>query len=463
MIKVYSSEDTKKFIKKIPYGYEFNYKNCKAQGVDLYNDTHKLISKQFVEDILKQINEKFPLNWADLEIFCLPFIYMQWTKDSGFTGREYLGRAWNNVYVLGAVRKNKPDYFIASTIAHELWHIYSYKFIDPDNYDGEDTFKYKKFKELLGIPDRMDEDCYTWASKPSEILAELGRISLEGIFAKDPSPIFKNNDISKYQHVVDYLYSFLPEGKEGNNSLKIKNGIIQVDNVYGTPFKIDLIPKSNTTSRPQYYMKPEYITIHNTGNKNADAKANSEYVDKTANYVSWHFTVDDKVIIQELPINENGWHAGDGKDGTGNRKSIGIEICEYEGIDWEKAKNNACKLIKFLIKNVKTLKGIDCIVPHQHWSGKYCPHKILDEGWDKFIERVKKYMNSKYIGYEIVEEVPIVLDGKELDIKAPMIETSEGGHTFLPIRAFLETLRDEWGLDISVGWDGRVLLNKKKE
>lgn len=369
MIKVYSSEDTKKFIKKIPYGYEFNYKNCKAQGVDLYNDTHKLISKQFVEDILKQINEKFPLNWADLEIFCLPFIYMQWTKDSGFTGREYLGRAWNNVYVLGAVRKNKPDYFI----------------------------------------------------------------------------------------------SFLPEGKEGNNSLKIKNGIIQVDNVYGTPFKIDLIPKSNTTSRPQYYMKPEYITIHNTGNKNADAKANSEYVDKTANYVSWHFTVDDKVIIQELPINENGWHAGDGKDGTGNRKSIGIEICEYEGIDWEKAKNNACKLIKFLIKNVKTLKGIDCIVPHQHWSGKYCPHKILDEGWDKFIERVKKYMNSKYIGYEIVEEVPIVLDGKELDIKAPMIETSEGGHTFLPIRAFLETLRDEWGLDISVGWDGRVLLNKKKE
>lgn len=458
-IKIYSPEETKQFIKKIPYGYEFNYKNCIAKGVDLYNDTHKLISKNFVINILQEINKKFPLYWANLDIFCLPFVYMQWTEKSGFTGREYLGRAWNDVYVLGAVRKDKPDYFIASTIAHELFHIYSYKFIDPDNYDGEDTPEYKKFKELMGIKGRMDENCFIWENKPSEILAELGRLSLGGIFIKDPSRIFKNNNIRKYKKAVDYLYSFLPERKEGDKNM----GIIKKDYIYGVPFKVDLIPESNGTSRPGYPMIPEYITIHNTGNKKADAEANSEWLDKTTKYVSWHFTVDDKQIIQELPINENAWHAGDGKDGTGNRKSIGIEICEYEGIDWEKAKNNACKLIKFLIKNVKTLKGIDCIVPHQHWSGKYCPHKILDEGWDKFIERVKKYMNSKYIGYEIVEEVPIVLDGKELDIKAPMIETSEGGHTFLPIRAFLETLRDEWGLDISVGWDGRVLLNKKKE
>lgn len=52
---------------------------------------------------------------------------------------------------------------------------------------------------------------------------------------------------------------------------------------------------------------------------------------------SWHFTVDEKEIYQHLPLNENGWHAGDG--GTGNRKSIGIEICENDG-DFEKAVAN---------------------------------------------------------------------------------------------------------------------------
>ncbi|MCY8127150.1 N-acetylmuramoyl-L-alanine amidase [Bacillus spizizenii] len=143
----------------------------------------------------------------------------------------------------------------------------------------------------------------------------------------------------------------------------------------------DFIPKGNK-NRPGYSMNPLYITVHNTSNaaKGADAASHARYVKNPGTATSWHFTVDDKEIYQHLPLNENGWHAGDG-NGTGNRKSIGIEICENSDGDFEKAVSNAQWLIKKLMKD----QGIPFanVVPHQHWSGKYCPHKLLNR-WDSF-------------------------------------------------------------------------------
>lgn len=174
----------------------------------------------------------------------------------------------------------------------------------------------------------------------------------------------------------------------------MKDGILEVNKIGNVPVIVDLIPVSNKTSRPRYAMKPTFITIHNTGNskKGANAKMHTEYVDTAKGYISWHFTVDDKQIFQELPLNETGWHAGDG-DGCGNMKSIGIEICENDGVDWYKAKYNALQLITFLMKECNI--SIYNVVPHQHWSGKYCPHLILDEGWDLFISDVGKMAKSK--------------------------------------------------------------------
>ncbi|MEC0385970.1 N-acetylmuramoyl-L-alanine amidase, partial [Bacillus velezensis] len=132
-----------------------------------------------------------------------------------------------------------------------------------------------------------------------------------------------------------------------------------------------------------YAMDPAYITVHNTANtaKGANAAMHARYVKNPETATSWHFTVDDKEIYQHLPLNENGWHAGDGNHGTGNRKSIGIEICENSDGDFEKAVANAQWLIKKLMKE----QGISLanVVPHQHWSGKYCPRKLLDR-WDSF-------------------------------------------------------------------------------
>ncbi|MCK9599222.1 MAG: N-acetylmuramoyl-L-alanine amidase [Sphaerochaeta sp.] len=148
----------------------------------------------------------------------------------------------------------------------------------------------------------------------------------------------------------------------------------------------DYIPKDNVTSRPGLPLIPEYITVHNTGNpnENANARMHTEYVDNTDRYVSWHFSVDDISIYQELPLDEVAWHAGDGHNGPGNRKSLAIEICETG--DYAKAEENAIALIRYLMEQFNI--PLSKVVPHRHWSGKYCPHIILDYGWDKFIERV---------------------------------------------------------------------------
>ncbi|MCY9198919.1 N-acetylmuramoyl-L-alanine amidase family protein [Bacillus atrophaeus] len=143
----------------------------------------------------------------------------------------------------------------------------------------------------------------------------------------------------------------------------------------------DFIPKDHN-NRPGYAMNPTYITVHNTANTaaGANAKMHARYEKNPNTATSWHFTVDETEIYQHLPLNENGWHAGDG-NGSGNRKSIGIEICENNDGDFEKAVANAQWLIKKLMKE----QGISLanVVPHKHWSGKLCPRKLLDR-WDSF-------------------------------------------------------------------------------
>ncbi len=177
--------------------------------------------------------------------------------------------------------------------------------------------------------------------------------------------------------------------------MQIKDGIItQLD---GIKIIQHLIPVSNKLARPQYTMKPEYITIHNTGNPGASALANSQYVDTVNNYVSWHFTVGPGEVYQELPITESAWHAGDGAQGDGNRKSIGIEIAEVNG-----SEETAIKFIAQLI--TATGISVDKVVPHQNWSGKNCPRLILPH-WDKFISDIKRGLEDKVVTVQEAEKI----------------------------------------------------------
>ena len=144
-------------------------------------------------------------------------------------------------------------------------------------------------------------------------------------------------------------------------------------------------------NRPGRDTNPDtYITIHETGNaaKGADAAAHGAYLDSAAGedaLVSWHYTVDDHAIVQNLPDAETAYHAGDGKSGPGNATSIGVEICVNAGGDFEAAKANAAALVRLLMEEHGI--HIDHVVQHNHWNGKDCPKTIraTTGAWEAFL------------------------------------------------------------------------------
>lgn len=148
-------------------------------------------------------------------------------------------------------------------------------------------------------------------------------------------------------------------------------------------------------------MKPKYITIHNTANTGvgATARNHAQYLyngESRKDFTSWHFTVDNYEIWQSLPMNEVGYHAGDGY-GMGNNSTIALEICENADGNYRQAEENAAVLTAYLL-SINDLPA-DAIRMHQDWSGKHCPHNMLDAtknsmGWSAFKKRVKEIYDS---------------------------------------------------------------------
>ena len=153
------------------------------------------------------------------------------------------------------------------------------------------------------------------------------------------------------------------------------------------------VPLSKYAVKCPYAMTPQGITIHNTAN---DASARNEiaYMTNNNQEVSYHYAVDDVEAIQGLPLNRNGWHAGDGGNGRGNRTTIAIEICHSltkGNPKYAKSEDNGAKLTAILLHQYGW--DIDRIRKHQDWSGKYCPHRILDNGnWEGFKGKVQAYL-----------------------------------------------------------------------
>ncbi|CAF1735005.1 N-acetylmuramoyl-L-alanine amidase [Bacillus subtilis] len=158
--------------------------------------------------------------------------------------------------------------------------------------------------------------------------------------------------------------------------------------------------KKNLVSEAKYglkcpnHMDAEYITIHNTANDASAANEISYMIGNTSS-TSFHFAVDDKEVIQGLPLNRNAWHTGDGTNGTGNRKSIGVEICYSKsgGAKYKAAEKLAIKFVAQLLKERGW--GIDRVRKHQDWNGKYCPHRILSEGrWNEVKAAIEAELKS---------------------------------------------------------------------
>lgn len=187
----------------------------------------------------------------------------------------------------------------------------------------------------------------------------------------------------------------------------LKDDIIDVEQFakYGLKAKVQLVDKRLYRSKCCYTMKnPKGIGIHNFGSSSGSPTAqnsadgqNKEDMNPD-NLKSWHFQVDDKEIIQSLPMNRNSFSFGDGAKGEGNRNYISIEIMKDMPTDdkeaADKAQDNGALATAIIYYN----KGWDIkdLKKHQDFkmtdgSYKYCPHRILDNGWDKFMEQVQAH------------------------------------------------------------------------
>lgn len=172
-----------------------------------------------------------------------------------------------------------------------------------------------------------------------------------------------------------------------------------------------MVPQNKWNIKCPFEMNPDGITIHNTANK-ASAMAEVSYMVGNDNKVSFHYAIDDYRIVQGIEENRNAFHAGDGRNGYGNRNKIAIEICHSTNPDSTKFSNSEKLAAKFIAYKLKEKGwGIDRVSKHQDFSGKYCPHKTLDLGWERFLNLVRAELNKlnaciviKYCVYEVTTD-----------------------------------------------------------
>lgn len=152
-------------------------------------------------------------------------------------------------------------------------------------------------------------------------------------------------------------------------------------------------PSNQIAIKCPYEMTPEFVVVHNTAN---DASAMSEisYMLGNPKEVSFHYAVDEYRVVQGIEENRNGWHSGDGGRGKGNRNGIAIEICYSKsgGDKFVQAEKNAVELVVNILTRYGW--GIDKVKKHQDFDNKYCPHRTLDMGWDRFLDMIKAYLND---------------------------------------------------------------------
>lgn len=160
--------------------------------------------------------------------------------------------------------------------------------------------------------------------------------------------------------------------------------------------KVRIMPSNSRQRRAAKRIRPTFVTIHSTANHAATSTAmqHSRALCRGAfTNRSWHFTVDQFMVVQNLPLHESGWHAG---TNAGNYNSIGIEMCESEnrGHNHFRTWDRAAKLTAVLMKRY----GISLrrVVPHYHWTRKNCPAPLLTNGrpgpkWAWFHSRIDYY------------------------------------------------------------------------
>ena len=169
---------------------------------------------------------------------------------------------------------------------------------------------------------------------------------------------------------------------------------------YGIEISEKILPAGKKPNRSLRNGKPEWITIHNTPDVNEAVGTNDaeQYARATwngnMNGVTVHYYIDETGCWQLLREDEMGYHAADGKTGTGNCTSLAIEIVmDGSGKSYDVLAEDRGALLAAILLHRHGL-GIDRLTTHQHWyPNKYCPAYILPH-WSKFRAKVEQYLSD---------------------------------------------------------------------
>lgn len=237
-----------------------------------------------------------------------------------------------------------------------------------------------------------------------------------------------------------YLYGWEP----GYETVLTKNiGYLPFYLMEDVKVTVDILPDDSNLKANRMRTTTNYITLHNTGmaHPTATAKGLNEYIHTTDRVASWHYSIDDKEAYQELKLDEVGWHAGDGSTyygdiyyndsykkwsiGGGNNNSVGIEMCVYEGVDFNMVMRNTAKIVgKLLLKYNLTPSDIR---QHYDFAGKDCPQVIRTSGrWAEMIELISleyyALTELKDVKFTFVSLTPEYLDNTGKIINNPNTE-----------------------------------------
>lgn len=212
---------------------------------------------------------------------------------------------------------------------------------------------------------------------------------LTGKWATDPD--YHTKIVNRHRAIFG-TDATAPERNEGANAQMSTPATIDYSPL-PVPVIIDLIGEDQPNQNPGIAMNPTSGTWHETANyaNGADALMHQKWINAGAGgtQTSWHFTVDDKRIVQHIPLNRVAWHAGDGA-GPGNYTSVAVECCTNADGDLGKAQYNTAALFGLL-----RAEGIvKEVYQHNHWSGKDCP-RLLRQGntvsWSVALEKVDAF------------------------------------------------------------------------
>ena len=184
-------------------------------------------------------------------------------------------------------------------------------------------------------------------------------------------------------------------------------------------YEMLLTPKRG--GRPGLPLRPGYIVLHWTANRNAGANAvaNRHYFDRNPNLkVGAHYIVDDHQIVRCVPENEVAYHGGGERytplavklfGGSPNGQTVGIEMCVNADGDFKKTYRNLVELTADIMGRHGW--GADVLLRHYDITGKDCPRFWVHDAtarefgfasakmaWEQFKADATQQMGVKPIG-----------------------------------------------------------------